>query len=225
MFINTEAKDIIGLSRHDDQVTQNQTEDSVGYELRRFLQLLRKTNSAVLEILFNENWITLDKKFEDNILANRSHFLDTEYTFKSICGYIQGEKKLMLGDGKTGKLGSKRKMALDTFGYSYKNYIQLIRLCFCARIFFEKGYFPVNIQKEDSYFRDSLYKIKKFPNILNKQEAEINAIKAEEEMKKSFDGRDKNKDYHFNEKKANEVILDMYYPYLEIDYWDRRSMN
>lgn len=140
VFLNTEVKDIIGLSRHDDQVTQNSSEDKCDFEIRRFFQLLKKTNTQVLELLFNENWIVLDERFKTDILDNKFEFLDTEYVYKSIMGYIQGERRLMSGE-RTGRLGGKRKSALDEYGYSYKNFVQAVRLCFCAITFLKKDIF------------------------------------------------------------------------------------
>ncbi len=224
VFLNTEIKDIIGLSRHEEQVTQNKTEDSVGYELRRFFQLLKKTNTTSLEILHNEEWTFLDDKFKRLVLDNKKYFMDTEYTFKSICGYVHGERNLVLGL-RTGQLGSKRKNALDIYGFSPKNLVNFMRLCFCGMTFFSKGYFPVNVEKEDKQLRDLLFEIKIRPESLKKEEAAALMDQFEDLMKLAFDNRDKSKDYHFNEKRANEIILDFYLPYLEIDYYDRANLN
>lgn len=215
VFQNTEIDTILGMSKYEDQINQNETEDRVGYELRRYFQLLRKTNSSVMELLFNKNWIELNKDFENFVLNKKERFLDTEYTFKSLCGYIFGEKKLITGDGKTGKLGSKRKNALEQFGYSNRNAVQCLRLIHCAATFFAKQYFPVNIREDAPELADYLMSIKTRPQD-HKVEKIIEMIDdGETKMKEVFDTRDKSKDFKFDTDYANCVIFQLYFPILK----------
>lgn len=214
-FLNTEIGQIIGLDRHEDQVNQTKTEDSVGYEVRRFFQLLRKTNSQVLEMLFNDNWLEVDDEFNRSVLQNRTKFLDTKYTFKSLCGYIYGEKALVNGL-RQGRIGGKRKEAVEKYGYSYKNAVQALRLIYCAQIFFTKRYFPVNIRKENKEFCEFLMQIKTHPENFTKEQILGLIDNSEEEMKLAFDTRDKSLDYEFDLAYANEIALRLYYPLLKL---------
>lgn len=214
VFLNTNIAHIIGLDKHENQVLQNEEKDQQGFELRRYLQLLRKTNTQVLEILFNENWLYLDKEFETRVLHRRESFLSTEHSFKTLMGYIQGEKRLMNGE-RSGRLGSKRKEAIETYGYSYKNLVQILRLTYVGIIFFEKQVYPVNIMKHNPDFGAFLLSIKTNPNSCSKDKANELVDEWEAKLKLAFDNRDKSKDFVFNETLANQTILDLYYPFLE----------
>lgn len=215
VYLNTDINDIIGLDKgSENKISQNSEEDSVGYELRRFLQLLRKTNTSVVEILFNEEWQELDQKFQRKILDNRNYFLDTEFFFKSLCGYLQGERRLTNGE-RTGRLGGKRKEALEKYGYSYKNLVQFIRLCYAGSCFFNSGIFPVNISRADSALAQKLMFIKTMPEKTSLEEVGELMDIWEKHFKYCFNKRNVSKDFKFNSEKANEILLDFYYPVLK----------
>lgn len=213
VFLNERPSEIIGLDRYEAEVSQKKEEDSVGYELRRFLQLLRKTNTQVVEMLYNDTWIDLDFLFQSYILDNKDKLIDSKFFFRSLMGYIQGERRLTLGE-RTGQLGSKRKQALDKYGYSPKNFINLIRLAKGGCIFFTKGYFPVNWRKEDEHLADSWVNLKLHPEHFSKEDVLTIIDWWEEDLKKAFDQRDQTKDKVFDLEYANWVIMKFYLPIL-----------
>lgn len=218
VFLNTDVKHIIGLDKHENQQTQNEEKDEAGFELRRFFQLLRKTNTTVMEILFNQKWLEVDRFFQSFVLDHKEQFLDTGFFFKSLMGYIQGEKRLMNGE-RTGKLGSKRKTAIETYGYSYKNAVQILRLIHCGIAFFSKGYYPVNIFNDDPALASELLLIKTKPHLFKVEELNDLIDEKEKQLKAIFDSRDKSKDFKFNEDYANEVIFRFYFSEMQkIDF-------
>lgn len=211
VFLNTKISQVIGLDRYEHQDIKSETEDVFYWELRHFMNLLRKTNTMVLELMFNDKWIEIDPIFEE-IQDHKYELIDTEKQFKSLLGYVFNEKRLSNGE-RTGLLGGKRKEALQKFGFSYKNFVQLFRLLFCGTTFFKTGKFPVNIMEYDPDYGKFLLAIKTTPENFNKEDLNKLVEEREEEMKKAFDNRTIN--YTFNEDLANELILDSYLPILK----------
>lgn len=211
-YLSTDIKNIIGLNRHDHQTKQSKDEDSFYFELRHFLNNLRKSTTSALELLFNETWteITPDWQY---IQANRIYLINTEKTYNCLRGYIFGEKKLILGI-RSGELGSKRKESLEKYGYSPKNLVNLIRLCFCGGYFFQTGFFPVNIQKINPDLAVLLMGVKNNPGSYNNKDALFLADQWEAKLEEAFENRDRSKDLIFNEEFANEIVYKLYMPVL-----------
>lgn len=208
VFIHTDIANIFGLKRHDHQSKQNDEEDSFGWELRHFLNLLKNGNTICLEALYNDSWIEISEEFE-YLQSLREKLIDSEKLYRCLKGYSYSERKLVLGE-RTGLLGSKRKITLDKYGYSYKNLVQYLRLCFAGVIFFHDGYFPVNVRS----FQEGilLFDIKSNPQNYNKEKAT-----------KLMDEYEKRLDVAFNQTKivktysdevANQICYDLYMPIL-----------
>lgn len=162
-------------------------EDYTYYSVRRFLELLRKTNTQALEML-----LAPDSAFEvkspwfQELQLNHDKLVDSEYLFNSLMGYLHNERRLALGE-RTGRLGGKRKAALDTYGFSYKNVVQYLRLAECGRSYFETGLFPVNMQEHDPEFHKALMTVKLHPELYSMDKLEPLMTKAEEELKSQHD--------------------------------------
>ncbi len=211
VFCNLEINKVIGLDRFEHQDIKIEGKDEFYFELRHFLCSLRKTNTQALEILFNNQWLDIEPEFE-MIIQNRFELLDSAKLYKSLKGYIFGERRLVNGE-KKGLLGAKRREALEKYGYSFKNAVQCLRLCWAGRVFFTKGYFPVNIPKEDKGFGQFLMEIKTRPDKFPREAITVFINEEEHRLDYAFDNR--TVDYRFNEKIANQICLDIYYPIIK----------
>lgn len=211
VFLNTELKYILGLDKYEHQEYVGNGDDIKYKEFRHFLNMLRKSNTESMEIMFNDKWVEVSPEFLE-LQKDRYKLIDSEKAFKCLCGYMQGERKLMNGE-RTGLLGSKRKEALVKYGYSYKNAVQLLRLSYCGKVLFQEGIFPVNVMDHNKSFGEELLEVKLHPENHSLDEMNKRVDESEEEMKKSFDNR--NFDYKFDEELANDWVYRMYMPVLE----------
>lgn len=136
--------------------------------------------------------------------------------YRSIKGYLQGEYKLITGE-RSGKLGGRRKQALDRYGYSYKNAVNALRLTVCGRHFFDYGVFPVNISKIEYLHHEYslMWDIKHRPENYSCDGVMRIIRECEENMDSAFDNRNKNNDYIFDEEYANRCILELYWSTME----------
>lgn len=192
VFVNQKTEDIIGLGHFEHFSVKEK--DIVYFELRRFLNLLAKTNSQVLEILFNQDWIITSIEWE-KIQKHRHLLLDSEKFFKSLKGYIFAERKRANRDSEE----------------SYnKRFVQALRLCWAGRIFFIKDYYPVNVIKEDKEVGNLLLEIKTHPNSYEK--ICLNNLLDVEEKRLEVAFSQRHVNYNFNYKFANQLCLEIYYP-------------
>lgn len=215
VFLNTELRFVLGLDKYEHyELTEG--EDVKYKELRRFLQLLKVSNTEAMEIMFTApaDFLEVDPLFLE-LQKHKYELLDTDRAFKCLCGYMQGEKRLMLGE-RSGQLGSKRKEALEKFGYSYKNAVQLLRLSWAGTVLFKEGIFPVNVVRHDPDFGGALLDIKRYPQNYTKEGMSERVDNAEAELKAAYDNRKFN--YKFNQDLANDFVLRAYYPLLREMY-------
>lgn len=213
VFCNTETSKILGLDRFDCKIKQDDEEDSLYFEIRHFLNLLRKTNTQVLEILFapQDKFLALDGQFKELAIDNRNKFVDTKRFFRSISGYMHGERRLVNGERK-GQIGKKRYELVKKYGYSPKNLANYIRLGLVAQFFFETGVYIVDCSQFKQY--DLLKKIRESPESFSIDEAITLMDDCEECAKNTYNNRNVNNDLEFNEKYANKVLLEIYRPFL-----------
>lgn len=213
VFLNEDLGHILGLDKYEHQSVQNENEDSLGWELRHFFNLLRRGNSQAVEMLFNSRWTELSPEFE-KIKLYKSKLIDSEKLFKCLCGYAHSERRLVNGE-KTGVLGAKRRKALDLYGYSYKNLVQFIRLMAAGSQFYRTGVFPVNMKydADKKEIFDLLWSIKTNPGKYNLQLAAEFMNTYEQIFKESYDSS-KIKTT-FDEDLANSFILSNYLPILK----------
>lgn len=209
VFVNTDPAKILGLEKFE-HVDKKETDDECYYEVRKFFELLKNGNTGALELLFTDETIETSEAFED-IRKHRMSFVDTDKMFRCLLGYMQGERRLANGE-RTGVLGSKRKVQLEKYGFSPKNFVQLFRLAWAGDVLFQKGYFPVNVKKEDPEFQAWLMDVKTKPENHTKQELNLEVDKWEARLKASYDTRKVN--YSFDYAMANEMLRRAYLPYL-----------
>ena len=209
VFLHTDPFYIIGLGRYEHVEDIKDGNDIKYKEFRAFVNLLRKGNTEAVEMLF-----LADERFEIlteemvKIRQCKYSLIEPEKLFKVLLGYMQGEKRLMNGE-RTGKLGSKRKNAIDKYGFSPKSATQLFRLAWAGRIFFNKGYFPVNIREENEDFANYLMAVKTNPERFTKEELNAKVNQMEKELKEAFDSR-KNFGYEFSDVVANDLVCETY---------------
>jgi len=214
VFCNTELSKIIGLDRFDCENKQNNEVDSVLFEIRHYFNLLRKTNTQVLEILFapRSSFLELDAKFEELVLNNRDKFVDSKRFFKSLMGYAHGEAGLVNGKRK-GQIGKKRYESVKRFGYSPKNLVNYLRLMLVGERFFQTGNYIVDCSQFKEY--DFLKMIKNNPERLSVDHVNELMNSFEEVTKLSFNSRDQSKDLTFDEEYANNCLLEIYKEFLK----------
>jgi len=211
-FLNEEPEKIIGLQRFDHQDIKKENDDTFLFELRHFLSSLRKTNTQALELLFTDEAPNFKPSPEwALILTHKFSLLDSKHLYKSLKGYMFGERRLMNGE-RTGLLGSKRHKAVEEFGYSFKNAVQLFRLAWAGKYFFTDGIFPVNVKKYNPDFAARLIDIKTNPANYKKEDLNKQVDEAEKELDKAFEKRTIT--YCFDEKVATEICIKLYLPFL-----------
>lgn len=206
IFLNDKISTIIGLDRHEHQLTQTDSEDSVYMEFRNALKLLRTANTQMLECLYNDAWLEITNRWVE-VQKYKARLVSSEKLFSCLRGYMQGELKLSNGE-RTGKLGSKRKNQIDTWGFSPKNFVNYFRLSYCGRMYFTNGYFPVNIMRDSEEFGNFLLDIKTNPQKYTKNQLNELAAKDEESLKYSYENRNYNT--NFDEELANRLCLSAY---------------
>ncbi len=206
IYTHTDFKKIIGLEKNDH--FQIEGEDSKYREFRSALQLLRVGNSEMVEHLFQQDWRKINVVWL-KVQKNREKLIDSQKFFSVLRGYAQGELRLANGE-RTGQLGSKRKNSIEKFGFSPKNFVQLYRLYWAGSIFFEKGYFPVNVMKENREFGEWLLKLKTQPEKFTKEQLNETARVHEELLTNAFNQR--SFDYKFDDEVANDLICYVYAP-------------
>lgn len=208
--LNTKIEEIVGLEKNEYLVTKINGEDTTIFELRRFLTLLKKGSTHALEILFNEGSPSVSHEIWNEIRENKNQFLDTAQILNSLKGYIHGEKHVCFGY-KTAELGSKRKVLIDKHGYSPKNAVQLLRLCFCGEYFIERQAFPVNISLYNKEYQVFLKNIKETPADYTTEDIKAFIEVAERSFLNRLDNRDKTKDLSFNLNFAAEICYRSYF--------------
>lgn len=173
VYLDTNIGNIIGLSKNEFMERRNQEEDFFLTEFRKFLKLLSRGNTECLELLFNTNWIEVTEEWH-SIRQYRHNLVGAKQVIACLtggekanfeAGYIGNEIRLAMGE-RTGLLGSKRKMALDKYGFSPKNMVQLLRLTFCGTSFFNTGIFPARLPEP---IRSELLDIKVNPEKYDKE--------------------------------------------------------
>ncbi len=212
IFINTDPAKILGLEKYE-HAQKQEADDELYYEVRKFFELLRNGNTGAIEILFSgEMPIETSVSFETLIRPNKHKFIDTNMIFKCLLGYIQGERRLANGE-RTGVLGGKRKNELEKYGFSPKNSVQLLRLAFCGKVLFQKGYFPVNIREENEEVWKHLLSIKTKPANYTKEQLNQMFDEAEDVLKSSYNNRIFSSE--FDSALVNDVLRRIYLPYLQ----------
>lgn len=203
IYLDIDISSIIGLNKNE-QYTKQDKEIDVNYtEFRHTLKLLRQANTQSIELLYNDDWLEISD-FWKMVQKNRKELVDSTKLFNCLRGYMQGELRLANGE-RTGKLGGKRKEAIDKYGFSPKNFVQLFRLAWAGTIYFEKGYFPVDVKKECEPWSEILLDLKTNPENYDKERLNTCAKDWEDALVKSFENRKFTT--IFNEELANDLCV------------------
>lgn len=208
VFVNTDAEYLVGLKRDEVLVEQDEQRDTVLTEFRHALKLLRSANTQMVELLFADTFESCSS-FWKSVQHSRMHLVDGERLFKSLLGYMQSELRLANGE-RTGKLGGKRKEAIDKYGFSPKNFVQLLRLAWAGQLYFKTGVFPVNIFKVDRKYGELLMLIKTQPARFTKEQLNEMVREAEDKLRVSFENR--RVITVFDEDLATYLCLNLYGP-------------
>ena len=162
LFLATDKKYVTGFDNVE-SIVQTGEIDSCYYELSRYLKLLRKSNTQSLEILFApESSFTFTTDIFQEIRENRFSLIDTKILKSSLKGYVFSEIRLATG-ARSGQLGGVRKAAVETYGFSPKNFTQILRLCKVGTIFFDQGEYMVKVKDFDEDYHNFLMEIKNNP--------------------------------------------------------------
>lgn len=215
IYAYDDVPNIIGLDKNECVDSRNGDQDVLGYEVRRYLSLLRKTNSQAVEFLYapDSAFSILEEPFK-LIRENKHKLIDPNRFYASLKGYIYSELRLAVGE-RTGRLGGKRKEQLDKYGFSPKNFAHLLRLCRSGARFFKTGEFPVNIMAYDPELHQRLMEIKLTPELFTKEELCMTVSLAEKEMDLQYCASlNEAPKTEYDHALANKIILDIYYPIL-----------
>lgn len=216
VFMHTDLAKTLGLGKTETLDEKTEESDRVGYEVRHYFNLLRKTNNQVVEVLFapEKAFKTLDPQFKRLVIEQRHRFLDTERFHSSLRGYIQSELRLANGERK-GRLGGQRKDNIDEFGFSPKNFVQLIRLTEAGKHFFNTGIFPVRIDEVNAPLAKELIDLKTNPKNYTRQQLNGVVVNFEAAMEHAYATRDTTKDYKYDTEYVDRVLLELYKPVID----------
>lgn len=214
VYLNTEPSKILRFDIDESYVRtgdeENGQDDEVYYELWRYFDLLRKTNTQVVESLYipKDQFEVLDPRMAI-ILDSPEDFINSDKLVRSTKGYAQGEYRLAMGE-RTGRLGGKRKEQLDRFGFSPKNVCQMIRLSRGLEYFQDTGVYPLNFKSHMPLVWKTAYEIKTQPEKFSKEEINDICLQCLEEIDKVEDKLG----WTFKQDKAVDILKDIYKPYL-----------
>lgn len=212
VFMNTDPSYILGLNRFEEDRNIKNGEDFVFKEVAHFMRLLYNANTEALECLFIPyEKLTVNSKEFLSITDEKYSLLDSDHLFNCLSGYIQSELRLALGL-RRGKLGGARYEAVQKYGFSPKNFTQLFRLTYLGIYFYDEDRFIVDTKDFPDWVRTFLLDVKFSPEEFNKNWLEQKALALDDQLKKAYENRGKN--YIFNKKIANNLLLSIYKPYL-----------
>lgn len=202
VFISRDTRYLSGLKKIDSIVTEKP--DSTFYEIVRFFELLRKTNTQALEILFAPDEAFVYMGYAMELIRSCKYSLFDSNTLKnSLRGYVFSEIRLATGQ-RSGQLGSKRKEAVNKYGFSPKNFTQILRLCELGKNFFKTGEFIVRVKDYDVSLYNLLMEIKTQPQNFTCNQLESMVNSSFEELTKVMD--ESSISYKFDENLAADLI-------------------
>lgn len=215
IYLYDDVANIIGLDKNECIDKRNDEEDDLGYEFRRYLRLLQKTNTQIIEFLYAPDSAFTVLEDEFRLLRDNKHkLIDTEQFYKSLRGYMSNELRLALGE-RTGRLGGKRKDSIDEFGFSPKNFSHLIRLGKAGAHFFKTGEYLVNLNHVYPDLHQRIFQIKTEPEKFTKEQLTAEAALISTELDLSYAASlQRPLVTYFDTALSNQIILDCYYPIL-----------
>ena len=169
VYATTDLQVAAGFKDHSSMVKTGDV-DATFYELAHFLSLLRKTNTQVMEVLFAQlsAFSVMTPEFE-YLRSRKYELFDSEKLKQSLLGYVHSETRLAIGERK-GQLGGLRKQKVETFGFSPKNFTQLLRLVFVGKYLYEHGEYVVRVSDVDREYHELLMAVKTKPELFTKDD-------------------------------------------------------
>jgi len=207
VFLNTDPGEILGLSRR--EVIKESDADSLFIEFRHYLGHLRKTNTSAIELLFTEGFDLITDEFK-TVREHRYKLIDSDRLYHSLIGYIHNERRLANGE-RTGELGGKRKLMVDRFGFSPKNFSHLLRLAYCGEKFFRESVYPVSLKGQS--FHELVFSVKTRPENYNREQLNLIADEALSRLTEAYESRSDS--FKFDIGLANSLCLRFYTPFLK----------
>lgn len=188
-----------------ESIVQTGEVDSAYYELTHYLKLLRKSNTQVLEMLFApEHSFTETSTLFKRIRENRYNLIDSHVLKNSLKGYVYSEMRLATGE-RSGRLGGKRKESVSKYGFSPKNFVQIMRLCRVGQTFFTNGEYMVNVHLSDPSFHEELMDIKTQPQKYTVDQLKARVASEYDLLVEAMDKSDVN--YSFDTDLAADLIM------------------
>jgi uncharacterized protein len=208
----------LGLKRFEQfekQPTEEDNKDIVVYDIKKYFNLLLKSNPNVISLLWNHPDMYIHKtELGQKLIDNRSIF-SSQQAFKSFYGYAYSQLKKMTHRDYKGYMGAKRKSLVDQHGYDTKNACHLIRLLKMGVEFLQTGELTV-FREED---RDFLLSIKR---------GEFSFEQIQRLADKGFASILSAKEYtslpiNPNYKKAESLLMEIMYDYFNIKVGEKLS--
>lgn len=139
----------IGLGRgRDTRECKVREWDIVGYEIKKYISLLLKSNPNVLSLLYlPEKYYIASSNLGWALVEQRQIFVSKK-AYHSFTGYAYGQLKRMEHFKFEGYMGEKRKSLVEKFGYDTKNAAHLIRLLRMDIEFLIEG--TLHVEREDA---------------------------------------------------------------------------
>ena len=122
--------------------------DVVHYELRKFVNLLIKSNPNVLSLLWLRDNHYIHKTHWANLLIENRDLFVSKLAYQSFTGYAYAQLKRMEHLATQGYMGEKRKQLVEKYGYDCKNAAHCIRLLKMGMEFLTTG--ELNVFRDDA---------------------------------------------------------------------------
>jgi len=185
--------------------------DVVSYEIRKFVNLLLKSNPNVLSLLWirDEHYLDADLCFYGKMLVNNRDIFASKLAYYSFTGYANEQLKRMTRFRKEGYMGAKRAALVRKYGYDPKNASHLIRLLKMGIEYLQTGELKIFRTDDAEMLKD--IKTGKWSLERVKKEAKLLSNIAKASLSKSPLPAEP------DEKKAEEILMTILYDYLISD--------
>lgn len=209
IFLTEDYKKVFGLVNKE-HVINSTKDDGVLWECIHFFKMLKNGNPQTLEVLYSHenNILQSDPVFIELVKNNKEKFINTNSLCNSLLGYSNGELNKTFNYH--GDLGSKRKSNIDTYGYSFKNAVQCLRLLQCGIWFLEDNYYYVNIFEKSEEYGNFLFEIKSKPEKFTSSEIESFIKDKQSEFINYREKRNKENDLKFDDDLALNFLKTIY---------------
>lgn len=215
VFLYDDYRTLIGINAYEQSVITNKTEmiDCVGYELRKFLGILKTSSFVHIEMLYSDEFLLLDPKFKELVIDQRHRFVNVEKLKLSFESYFRRKLNIssVMADTLVNRTG-KGATLTSKYGYDPREVVHTIRLGFCAKMFLETGIYPIKVEKYDKQVHELIMRVKQHPE-------DFNASNAKAFAEEALNGLVNTKiNYTFDEQYANQVALEFYGPLINKAY-------